>query len=147
MSEIRWVRSHVERLLQDEWDTRTVTVDGDGDYPFRCGTAAGWVQVTSSDPVMVRVFAHAATGLRPSLKLLSELNSIQCRTLSASVMLHAGVVVVAQTISPIALTRPVLAQALNAVGGIADDIGVLLAGMFNGATPYPAQEAPAANGA
>lgn len=88
MSTALWIRSHVERLLQEEWDTCRVTVDDDGDYPFRCGIAAGWVQAMESDPVMVRVFAHAATGLGPSLKLFAELNSIQCRTLSATV--HAA---------------------------------------------------------
>lgn len=60
MSESLWVRSHVERLLQDEWDVCRVTTDGDGDHPFRNGTAADWVAVLDSEPVMVRVFAHAA---------------------------------------------------------------------------------------
>lgn len=62
-------------------------------------------------------------------------------------MLHSGVVVVSQTISPYGLTGPVLAQALKAVGGLADDIGLLLAGMFNGATPYPSQQQRAGDGA
>ena len=41
MTELLWVRSHVERLLQDEWDACRVAADDDGDYPFRRGTAAG----------------------------------------------------------------------------------------------------------
>lgn len=124
--------SDAERLRQDEWNAGTLTVDSDGEYPFRCGTAAEWVRLLDSDPVMVRVSAHAATGLRPSVKLLAELNSVQCGTLTATGNLHAGVVVVSQTISPVALTRPVLGQALDAVGGIADDIGLLLAGRPSG---------------
>jgi hypothetical protein len=141
MSEIMWIRSHVERLLQNEWDACRVSVDEDGDWPFRNGTAACWVSVMDTEPIMVRVFAHAATGMRPSLKLLSELNDIQRRMLSATISMQGGVVLVSQTISPIGLTEPVLAQAMHSVAGVADDIGLLLAGMFNGATLYPA-EAP-----
>jgi hypothetical protein len=45
-------------------------------------------------------------------------------------------VVVSQTLSPIGLTRPVLAQALDAVATVADDIGTLFAVMFDGRTPF-----------
>ena len=140
MNEIIWIRSHVERLLQDEWDACQLVVDSDGDYPFRTGTAACWVSVLDSEPVMVRVFAHATHGVRSSAKLLRELNDIEGRALSVSVHHQGGAVIVAQTVSPIELTGPVLAQALAAVGGVADDIGPLLASMFDGSTPYDAVE-------
>jgi hypothetical protein len=136
MSEQQWVRSHVERLLQDEWDVCRASPDADGDYPFRFGTAACWVTFTE-DPVMVRVFAHAAEGVRSSYKLLRELNEMQARTLTASLIHDGSVVIVSQTISPVGLTRPVLAQAMQSVGGVADDIGLLLALMFDATTPYP----------
>jgi hypothetical protein len=142
MSELMWIRSHVERLLQEEWQACRVVADCDGDYPFREGTAACWVSVMETEPIMVRVFAHAATGVKSTLKLLSELNALQWRALSASISLRGGIVVVEQTISPIGLTQPVLAQAMRAVGGVADNIGLLLAGMFNGSTPYPSSDQP-----
>jgi len=138
MSELMWIRSHVERLLQGEWDVCRLTVDEDGDWPYRTGTAACWVTVMDTEPTMVRVFAHAATGIRPSLKLLTELNEIQGRALSATILVQGRAVLVSQTISPISLTQPVLAQAMRSVGGVANDIGVLIAGMFSGVTPYPA---------
>jgi hypothetical protein len=140
MSETQWIRSHVERLLQDEWDACRVHQDGDGDYPFRSGTAMCWVSVLPSDPVMVRVFAHAAFGVRPTLRLYRELNEIQASALSAHITTRDGVVMVSQTISPIGLTRPVLAQAMNAVAAIAGEIGVLVAAMFGGSTPFPAED-------
>ncbi len=139
-AEMTWIRSHVERCLQDEWGCCHVTVDEDGDYPFRMETAACWVSVMASEPIMVRVFAHAACGLKPSAKLLAELNSIQLRALSASIGLSGDAVVVSQTLCPIGLSAPVLAQAMHAVGGVASDVGLLLAGMFGGHTPYPASE-------
>lgn len=139
MTEQVWIRSHVERLLQEQWQTCRVHPDGDGDYMFRKGTAAGWVSVLSSEPVMVRVFAHAVHGLKPSLAVLRELNDIQSRSLSTSIGLIHGWVTVSQTISPIALSQEVLAQAISAVGAVANDIGVLLAGVFGGTTPFPVE--------
>ena len=93
----------------------------------------------------VRVWAHAALGIKPSLAMWRELNDIQRRCLTSSVMWSSGVVVVTQTISAVGLTRPVLAQALNAVGNVADDIGILLASMFGGSTPYPAEQPDSAD--
>lgn len=139
MTELMWIRSHVEQLLECEWDACRLQADSDGDYAFRRGTAACWVSVLDTDPVMVRVFAHAAYGLKPSLKLFTEINEIQRRALSCRVEFGEGVVVVSQTISPQGLTQPVLRQALNAVSGAADDIGTLLAAMFGGQTPYAAE--------
>lgn len=143
MSELVWVRSHVERLLQDEWDACRVHPDDDGDYGFRNGTAACWVSVLASEPVMVRVFAHAAHSIKASAKLFREINDINNRLLSAQVVWgHNGVVLVSQTVSAVDLTRPVLAQAINTVGSVANDLGPLLAGMFGGETPYPAEVKP-----
>jgi type III secretion system-like peptide-binding chaperone len=138
MSELMWIKSHVELLLQREWDLCRVVSDDDGDFPFRHDTAACYVSVLDTEPVMVRVFGHAAYGLSPSLKVLRELNEIERRSLTARVELRNDVVVVSQTLSPIGLTQPVLAQALDAVATLAADVGLLLAGMFDGRTPFPA---------
>jgi hypothetical protein len=136
VTELMWVRSHVEQLLQRERDACRVAVDRDGDFPFRCGTAAGWVAVLDEKPIVVRVTAHAVYGVKSSAKLLRELNEINVRALTATVQLIDDIVVVQQTISPVGLTQPVLAQAVHAVGGMADTIGGLLAAMFDGATPH-----------
>ena len=136
MTQLMWIRSHVELLLQREWDVCRVLSDEDGYFPYRHGTAACYVSVLDLDPPMVRVFAHAAYGLKPTLKVLREINEIQGRSVSARVELRRDVVVVSQTFSPIGLTQPVLAQAMGAVGSVADDVGTLLAAMFDGATPF-----------
>lgn len=139
MSEKLWITSHVERLLAAEWKQCRVVPDGEGDFCWTHGTAIGWVSVIDAgDRFMVRVWAHAAYGLKPSAKLLRELNEIQMRSVSTSVCLSGDVAMVAQTISPIGLTQPVLAQALTAVRNVADDIGLLLASMYGGSTPLPA---------
>lgn len=140
MNEMQWIRSHVERLLEDEWDCCRVHADDDGDYPFRSGTAMCWVSVMHSDPVMVRVFAHAAFGVKPGLKLYRELNDIQRGSLSAHLAYHDGVVMVSQTLSPFGLAREALAQAMAAVATTANEIGPLCAAMFGGSTPFPAED-------
>jgi uncharacterized membrane protein YoaK (UPF0700 family) len=103
MTDLMWIRSHVELLLQREWQVCRVLADDDGDFPFRHGTAACYVSVLDSDPPMVRVFAYAAYGLKPTLKVLREINEIQGRCLSARVELRRDVAVVSQTVSPIGL--------------------------------------------
>jgi hypothetical protein len=138
MSEMEWIRSHVEVLLQREWDVCRVVTDEDGDVAFRSGTAACWVSVLGSEPPMVRVWAHAAHGVKPTMAVLRELNEIQGRAVSAHVHHNNGCIVVSQTISPVGLTGEVLMQAVDTVSSIADDIGPLFAAMFGGATPYPA---------
>jgi hypothetical protein len=136
MTERAWIKSHVELLLQREWNVCRVLSDEDGDFPFQHGTAACYVSVLDSDPPMVRVLAHAAYGLKATLKLLREINDIQARSLTTRIELRRDVAVVSQTLSPVGLTQPVLAQAINAVSSVADDIGTLLAVMFDGATPF-----------
>lgn len=138
MNEIVWLRSHVERCLEDQWETRPLIVDPDGDYPFRCGTARCFVSIVTCDAHFIRVWAFAARVPRRSLKLLSELNEINQRALSAHVYWSGGVIVVEQTIHADGLTPETLGQACIAVGGDADNVGTLLAAMFDGETPYPA---------
>ena len=141
MSEKLWITSHVERLLADEWQVCRVTPDVDGDYPWSHGTAIGWVSVVETgDGFMVRVWAHAAYDLKSTAKLLRELNEIQGRSMSTAICFTGHLVGVEQTISPIGLTQPVLAQALCAVRTVADDVGVFLAAMYDGRTPLTPSE-------
>lgn len=138
MSELLWINSHVEMLLQRVWDQCRVEVDADGDFPFRRGVVCGWVTVTETDPIMVEVYAHAAVGVTRSVTLLSELNEVQRRSVSARVQLLDDTVVVSQVVHPYLLTESVLSQALTEVCTVANDLGPLFAAMFDGRTPYPA---------
>jgi hypothetical protein len=53
MSEIAWLRSHVERCLEDHWGVHPLIVDVDGDYPFRWGTACCYVSILDDDPALI----------------------------------------------------------------------------------------------
>lgn len=132
------LRSQVERCLQDIWGTRELVSDVDEDYPYRQGTAMGWVSVVAGPPPSVRVFAHAAYGLRRSAKLLAEVNDLNARSRWAKIAFADGIVQVSIELPPAAVDRLTLAGAITAVGEVADDIGGLLAAVFGGRTPLPA---------
>jgi hypothetical protein len=137
MNENDWFRSHVERCLQDAWDVAGVLRDGDGDYPFRHGTAAGFVSPIQQDrPSFLRVWALAVVGVKRSLKLLTELNEINERALTAHVYWADCSIIVEQTLSAEAVSAESLAQACAAVGTMADDFGLLVASAFGGHTVY-----------
>ena len=133
-----WFEAYVESLLRNAWDT-TVDSDDDGDWPFRRGTAAGWVSARPYPHWHVNVFAHAATGLKQSARLLRELNDANSQVVDGRVYWRQGVVMVETTIQAGQVDAESLPLACARVGTVADDLGALLAAMFDGATPYPAE--------
>jgi hypothetical protein len=133
-----FVRSHVERCLADMLGACRVPADQDGDYFFRSGSAACYVRVEDQDPVIVRVFAIAATGVSRSAKLLVEINEVNTRSRSAWVTWAAGQVVVSQAPTAESVTVQTLDQACGAVVRVANEIGAVIAAMFGGATPFTA---------
>jgi hypothetical protein len=138
MNEITWLRSHVERCLEDHWGDFPLAVDTDGDYPFRSGTAQCFVSMVNGDPHFIRVWAFVARVPRRSLKLLSELNEINQRATTVRVYWYEGTVIADQALHVGGLNTATLGQACDAVGAAADAIGVLLVAMFGGETPHPA---------
>lgn len=145
MGKQEWLRSHVERCLQDIWDVCRVTTDSDDEYGFRYGTAAGFVRIDTGHPKTVRVWAIAARNVPRSAKLLGELNDINLRTRTAWVSRRSnGLVIVEQPVLARTMTRFSLGQALHAVGQTADEIGLMIAAVFGGETPYQPGDAEVA---
>jgi hypothetical protein len=141
VGDVKVLRSHVERCLQDIWELCRVTTDSDGDYPFAHGTACCYVRVEDGDPQVVRVYAHAVIGVRRSAKLLTEINDLNGRCRTASVSWSSGVVIVEQALHAKAVRRSTLRQACQAVGYVADDIGTMIATVYGGETPLGADDA------
>lgn len=134
------VRSHVERCLQDIWETSKVTMDGEGDYPFRAGTCVGWVTIEQQRPMLVRVIMHAAYEVKQNAALLRELNAINARSRFASVCWSAGVVTVQWALGVETLDRNGLQHALDTVTTVANDIAELIVTVFGGQVALPRQE-------
>ncbi len=141
MVQIEWLRAYVEKLLRKAGDV-DVEPDGDGDYPFRWGTAACWIRVCGEPDLRVQVFGHAARGMKPSARLLRELNDANARMVSDRVYVLGDSVMVEQSVFAGGLNSATLMQACLAVGSVADDLGMLLAVMFDGETPFPAEVEP-----
>ena len=136
MNELDWFRSHVELLLQDIWGNPEIVPDGDGDYPFRFGTAAGWVCPQPGPPIALRVMAHVAHGVKRTTKLLNELNDITARTRFGGVYWVPDVVVCAYAVPAAAVDREVLEMACRMVGSQADELGPMIAAVYGGRTPF-----------
>lgn len=147
MGNKKMARSHVERLLQDVWDVCRVTADPDGDYPFRNGTAMGFVRLEPTNPMMVRIWVIAATDTPRTAKFIYELNDVNVRSRNAWVSWSNRFVYVEQALLLKALTRASLREALDAVGKVANDIGGMIAAVYGGSTPFQPGDAEVAEGA
>ena len=139
--QIEWVRAYVEKLLRVGL-TGPPVPDADGDYPFRWGTAACWVRICEEPFLRVEVFAHAALGVKGSVALLRELNDLTAGLLRGRVYVRDGVVVMEDNIPASAVTPEELAESCACVGTLGHELGVMLAAMFDGQTPFPADAEP-----
>jgi len=140
--QVEWLRAYVEKLLREAWDEEPY-IDGDGDFPFRYGTAACWVRVHGERrPTRVEVFAHVVQGVKPTARLLRELNECNRRMMYARIYEINGGVVVEQSIDVDGLNGRTLRRVCTAVGTVADDMGSLLAAMFDGTTPFLPEPLP-----
>lgn len=133
------LRSHLERALMGIWSTGGLVTDDDEDYPFRSATAACWVGLAPGPEPAVRVFAHAAYGVPKSARLLTEINVLNQRSKWAKVSWHDGVVLVDQLIHWTHVDQDSVERALDSVTCVADDIGTMIATVYGGQTPFPAQ--------
>lgn len=134
-----FVRSHVERGLQEIFGTCDLTQDDDGDYPFRSDTSACFVRV-APDGGDVSVLAVAAYGLKPTAKVLREVNDMNTRLRTARVQINGGELQVISAMPAIACTQETLHMSIDTVTSVAHDIGVLSAAVFDGDVPFPAHE-------
>lgn len=139
------LRSHLERCLQDVWQSHDLECDRDGDYPYRHGTAACWVSLHGEPQPGVMVLAFAVTDIRRSARLLAEVNELNGRSRWARVYWDADTVAVEAQIPWTAVNRPTLALYTQTVGSVADEIGSMLAVVYGGATPFDAEDGATAD--
>lgn len=137
--EHEWLRAYVEKCMRSVLECDEVTLDADGDVMFRSGTASCWASVQECEPAMVVVFAHAATGVKPSVAVLREVNELNLRALSGTVTLVSGTITVRQSLLASSVSVESLDQACHQVTSVANDIGHLAAVMFDGRTPFAAE--------
>ncbi|MEJ7743020.1 MAG: hypothetical protein WKF73_10965 [Nocardioidaceae bacterium] len=136
---VDWLLAYVEKCMTHIYEDR---LDELAFYPgvatFREGTAQCQVRTEGGDPAMVRVMAHAVSGVACSAKLLRELNELNARSRATSVWWLEGDVTVECSMFAEDVGIGSLAAACRSVGQVANDSGIWIAAMFDGSTPYPA---------
>lgn len=136
MHEIDWFRAYVEQTLAEGWEQCRVVPDDDGDYRYRHGTASCYVRVEAGPPMMVRIVAVAAVGVKRTAKLLIEVNELNAHARSVTSYWCADAVFVDRSIDANAVSTETLLRACAEVGRAADDVGTLVAAFFGGQTPF-----------
>ena len=139
MQQLEWFRAYVEKILETVWDQRPLARDDDDDYPFRYGTAACFVRIEPGPPLTVRVVAQAVRDVKRSARLLEELNDFNSSARSVMAYWESGCVLVETAIDAEGVNTDTLTRACAETGQGAHDIGTLIAAMYDGTTPFPAQ--------
>lgn len=133
-----WLAAYVEKCMREIWEDEADSLCYDSDVIwFRSGTAACLVRTEPGAPLMVRVMAKAVLGVRPTAKVLREINEVNARSLVANCWWGDGDVVVECSLFADAVNPKSLDEAGSHVSRVANDIGVGFAAMFDGSTPYP----------
>ncbi|MBA3234120.1 MAG: YbjN domain-containing protein [Propionibacteriales bacterium] len=133
-----WLAAYVEKCMAQAWGDEAAGLTNVGDMVmYRWGSAACSVRVESTIPVMVRVMAKAVIGVRPTAKLLREINEVNARSRVVNAWWYDGDVTVECSLFADAVSPESLREACFHVGQVADDIGVGLAALYDGSTPYP----------
>lgn len=140
------LRSHVEAALHAIWHTNDLTLDDDGDWPFRADTSACWVRVRPGDQPFVQVLAHAAYGVPRSAKLLTELNDINRRAQWTKVFWSDGYVVSEANLHWTDVDPAGLERLMGATCAMCDDVGPMIATVYGGSTPLQPIPEPADDG-
>ncbi len=136
--QVEWLAAYVEKCMVAVWDGEADELGCFGDaVVYRAGSAACMVRVEETAPVMVRVMAKAVVDVPLTAKLLREINEINARSRVANVWWHEGEVTVECSLFAEAVNVESLNEACGHVGAVANHIGVGMAAMFDGSTPYP----------
>lgn len=127
------MRSHLERCLQDEFDTCRVVADADDDYPFEHAGAVYYVRlIEAADTWWVRVWAPIVIGVKRSARLLTELNDINLRYPLVRALLREGNVYVEGNMHASTLGSENLGRVCHAVGEVAAAVSEPIATVFGG---------------
>jgi hypothetical protein len=123
--------SHVQRMLREGMGIEDVLQDGDGDYPFRQGTALYYLSVGHGGHLL-RIWSAAAYGVQPTKPVLREVNATNQGAMHCHAFM-AGTTLMIEAFVPIESLMPAyLAAVCQEVGSTADHVGQLLAAVHGG---------------
>jgi hypothetical protein len=122
---------HVQRMLMHDFELShaDVEADGDGDYaiPVRDGVVVYARLIWDAGQVWVRLWTEAAHGLRPTAKLLREVNEVNSHLVGSRVLLtEAGRLVVAAEVRADSVERGELRTLVVTLSDTVTEIGELI---------------------
>lgn len=137
-----WFEAYVgNRLLTVVEDGRRLVRHDDGEWTVDVDGDEVRVRIERTPYWSVEVYALAATGVRTRAAALREINALNARLASATVVLTEGAVVVKQRVHADGLTEHSLAQAIRAVAGVAGDAALAMRVMHDGTPAFGADAA------
>lgn len=133
-----WFTAHVENCLAEAGGGAANIGTDDDCYVVGGAEPRVWVRIDREPYWSVEIFTAAATGLRPRTSVLRELNELNGRLASATATLRDGTVIIKQRLHADGVTANTVAQAINAVRGVAQDAGLLLTVMHDAQAAFVA---------
>jgi hypothetical protein len=135
-------RSHVRQLLRDGMELTDVVVDGDGDVPFRHGTAMYYVSVVMGGR-MARVWSNAVYGVKDKGSVLREINSTNEALVHSRAFIQGATLVVEAFLPLDSLEADYLTAVCFEVGTTADRLGQLIATVHGGSVTFDDEDVEA----
>ena len=112
-----------------------VRQDCDGDYPFRHGTAMYYLSVGRGGHLL-KIWSHAAYGVKPTKPVLREVNSTNERLMHCRAYMSGETLMVEAFVPIEPLVPAYLTAVCHEVGCTADRVGQLLAAVHGGQVVY-----------
>lgn len=130
--------SHVQRMLREGMELEHIEQDGDGDYPFRHGTAIYYLSVGRGGHLL-RIWSHAAYGVQPTKSVLREVNSTNEQAMHCRAYMTGETLMVEAFVPIESLIPGYLVAVCQEVGATADRVGQLLAAVYGGQVAFAAE--------
>ena len=127
------LRSHVERLLQTQFEMCCIEPDDDGDYRLEHGSVVYYVGMHRfADTWWVRVFCPLVVGVKRSAKLLTELNELNARSPLTKALWSDGTVFIGGHLHASAVNRESLGRLCSVVANVSADVGEMISVVHGG---------------
>ena len=136
------MRTHLQKLMSEVLATNELTLDDDGDIRYQSRQAYGYASVMRSrKEVSVEFALLVASDIKPTRKLLEEINSINCSSPWIQVILTNGQVIVRRPLDWLEVNEESVRRTVFQTNAVADDIAELIAVVHGGITPRQQIEA------
>lgn len=127
------LRSHIERLLQTQFDMCCIEADDDGDYRLQHDSVVYYVGLHHfADTWWVRVFCPLVIGVKRTAKLLAELNELNTRSPLTKVVWMDGTVFIGGHLHASAVNPESFGRLCAVVGRLSADVGQMIALVHGG---------------